>query len=407
MGLVAALLVAAACGGDGGEDEGSEKKSTKGASSSTAASTTTTVPPPLDAASLTWKLKPGGLPDASNLNGITAWKDGFVAIGVDVTTDSTAVWSSDDGMEWTKVEADPEVFIAKEYPADIAIDGAQLLMVGFLNDGAQGRPRAWTSTNGTDWERVEDSSFPATRTGVFTQVNAGEGGFTALLSAEDAKLVTSGDAVTWEVHDSPIAEPGTSSMVNEVVEGGRGYVAVGSTGQRPGDAAVWMSSDGDTWEQATSADLGGDRFQSASAVVATPSGLVAGGSANTGASEDAALWTSTDGTAWKLVSTDTAVFGGPTGGGVDEVIDVDGTLLAVGRGGAGAQPTVGIWTSPDGTTWSAAPSSVEPAGGLIPRVTGVAVTSKAAVALARLTRFNPATGKFVISDLAVYVGSPA
>ena len=403
--LAVAVLVTAAtaCSGDKEKKVGSATTSTS--SRSTSAPSTTTTRAPIDT-TLGWTRLPGRLPDASNLNGVTAWKDGFIAVGVNGVTKSAAIWSSSDGTSWTQLKVDPTVFPAMEFPTDIATDGSRLVIVGFLNDSLRGRPRAWTSTNGTDWQRAQQPSFPAQATGLLSQVGGGKDGFVSILSGpEGATLVTTRDGSTWDVRTSTIAGSDPSTGVADVVAGGPGYVAVGSTGS-PSDAAAWTSSDGNRWTRSNSADLGGERFQSASTAAVTEFGLVAAGSTNTGQTEDAAVWTSPDGKAWTLVSKDAAVFGGPTGEGIDRLTNSNGTLLAAGRGGAGGQPTFGAWTSKDGTTWSKAKTSAALTGGLIPQVTGIAATNTRAVAVARLMRPNPSTGRFDVADLAVFVGPP-
>ncbi len=83
----------------------------------------------------------------------------------------------------------------------------------------------------------------------------------------------------------------------------RGFVAVGHDEvDGEGDAAVWLSRDGKSWQRVPSrGDLGGHGDQMMLGVTSTPAGLVAVGRVtHTDGEIDGAVWTSVDGTSWKL-----------------------------------------------------------------------------------------------------------
>ena len=130
-----------------------------------------------------------------------------------------------------------------------------------------------------------------------------------------------------------------------VVAGGPGLVAVGFAN---GDAAVWTSSTGTSWERidAGAAVFGGTGAQEMNAVVAGGPGLVAVGSSH----GDAAVWTSTDGATWNRVPTDQSALGGT---GSQKMFGVSAgrhRLVAVGYDNGAAA----AWISKDGRTWKRA-----------------------------------------------------
>jgi hypothetical protein len=387
----------AGCGGGG-------SSGAAGGAPATTARATTTTAPALDVATLHWVRKPGGLPDASNLNGITAWKDSFRAIGVDHVTGGAAIWSSDDGTTWQKLDASPPVFLQAEYPTAIVTDGTRLVIIGYKNDGAAGLPRAWVSTNGRTWKRA--TGFPAGSVGFFGKAAAGRAGFAGVLETQTAThIATSKDGMHWTAH--AIAAGESAPVVKQLVETASGYLAVGNVGN-PADAAVWTSARGDTWTRAVSAPLGGAGFQSADAVALGGPGFVVGGVADVGSVEDAAVWTSADGQTWTHVAETPTVFGGANGSGIDNIARVGDELLAVGRASAGASTFgFGVWTSPDGTTWTRRAPDLVVSGGLIPESSGLAVTSKAAVVLTRMEQYDPTSNQFQVKDFGVFVGTAA
>jgi hypothetical protein len=395
-----ALVLIAACGGS------SSKAGTRVPSKRTDPETTSTTVPALDVDSITWTRKTGGLPDAGNLNGLVAWKDSFVAVGVDSTSNSVAIWSSSDGLDWTKVSVDSKIFQANEFPADIATNGDVLVIAGFKNDGQSGRPRAWTSTDGKTWKRAAASAFPSDAAGFFTQIDGNSDGFVALFSGKnEARVATSTDGETWTLHAADIGGSDDSVGVDDAILTPSGYLAVGSAGE-PADGAVWTSADGDTWKRAASPVLGGARFQAANTATNGGPGFVVAGAGNTGSAEFGAIWSSADGNVWKLAPQTAALFGGRYGSGIDAIANVNGKLLAVGHASGGdGRHVLGIWTSADGTKWKRVAAGPELSDSNAASVTGLAATSKAVVALARLQEFDVSSGRFVTRDLGVYVGT--
>jgi hypothetical protein len=189
-----------------------------------------------------------------------------------------AVWTSVDGLTWSRVPHDPSVFgewEADQGPvsapmhglsarmADVTTGGPGLVIVGDVYRGGwgTGRGAAWTSSDGRTWS----------------------------LATETIEAVA----------------------VNGVTAGGPGLVAVGMASETPTPspanetwmAAVWTSTDGATWSRVPPQPevLGGPDMQGMGTVATGGPGLVAVG----GSSQGLTAWTSTDGTTWSLMDTAT------------------------------------------------------------------------------------------------------
>jgi len=170
--------------------------------------------------------------------------------------------------------------------------------------------------------------------------------------------------ISWErVPEQASLEDG---WIAAVAEGDSGYVAVGGTGACPtmgeceADAAVWLSSDGVTWERIESSLFAGqttreysdgtvlDGEQYMNDVAWGPSGFVAVGNVQVvnpdrpvGWLGQPAIWLSPDGRQWDLLPYDEELFAGIEG--LWRVVTFDGRFVAVGGSSA--------WLSNDGINW--------------------------------------------------------
>lgn len=168
----------------------------------------------------------------------------------------------------------------------------------------------------------------------------------------DGRLVVVGDGMAWSSDDGetwieasvPGTEPspsfpGLDVGIRDVVEGGPGLVAVGSSPQDglPNGAAVWTSPDGSSWSKAPGQpnETGGGTLN---AVIEAGPGLVAVGAEQVFTSEDGLTWTA----ASQNLPTEPPFFGWLT-----DVTSGGPGLVAV-----GSQGNAAVWTSPDGLTWS-------------------------------------------------------
>ena len=216
------------------------------------------------------------------MSGVTAGGPGLVAVGQDV------VWTSPDGITWSKV------VLTGASMKSVTSGGPGLVAVG---DGVL------TSSDGLTWSRAEgdERAFD----GLMLSVSVGGPGLVAVgieaaQDRPDAAVWTSRDGLTWSrvAHDPAVF--GDAEMWG-VTAGGPGIVAVGRTGD--GDAAVWTSPDGIIWSRAIDMVLGGAGEQAMSSVTVTDEGLTAVGW-DEASGDDAAVWTSPDGVLWSRVPPD-------------------------------------------------------------------------------------------------------
>jgi len=280
---------------------------------------------------------------SQHMFGVTAGGPGLVAVGRDGPAvdgeGHAAVWTSPDGLTWSRVPHDEAVFggPGEQRMVDVAVGGPGLVAVGFdrTTDNTEGDAAVWTSPDGLTWSRIP--------------------------------------------HDEAVFGGDSRQMMLSVTVGGPGLVAVGSDGnddsdfdrridESAADAAVWTSPDGLTWSRVPhdEAVFGGPGAQRMVDVAVGGPGLVAVGSVTETLDgfyelSDAAVWTSLDGFTWSRVPDDEAVFS--TSGALG---DKDEAMLSVTAGGPGVV-AVGfdsvddcgwdsaVWTSPDGLTWSRVP----------------------------------------------------
>ena len=323
--LVVIALVAAACEGTGDR---------------MAQTSTTTSPapiatrPPVDVSSLSWSRVARddavlGRDGDQSMNSVTSGGPGFVAAGADDSDGDpdAAVWTSTDGITWSRVPHDEAVFGGDDDQSmsSLIAGGPGLVAAGADGTNLRGLnidAAVWTSIDGFTWSRVPHED------GIF----GGDG----------------------------------DQLINSVVVGGPGLVAVGSETIRfDVDAAVWTSSDGITWSRVPhdEAVFGGRRDQVMLSVVAGSPGLVAVGSAGTGGDHDAAVWTSPDGIGWSRVVHDEEVFGGESIQVMHHVTVAGPGLVALGLDGPFDASSAAAWTSSDGISWSRVPHDEELFGG--------------------------------------------
>jgi len=328
------------------------------------------------------------------MDGIVAGGPGLVAVGRDLSAGeggAAAVWTSPDGLTWTRVPHDEAVFGGPnwEYMWAVVVGGPGLVAVGVDSPGGIDRNAAvWTSPDGLTWTRVphDEAVFGGPRAQAMTAVVVGGPGLVAVGydeggggwedgggRAKDAAVWTSPDGLTWtRVPDDEAVFGGPNSQrMNGIAAGGPGLVAVGYDNSAAGwagengNAAVWTSPDGLTWTRAPEGEVFGDyRWQTMSAVVAGGPGLVAVGYDGTATNHDAAVWTSPDGLTWTRVPHDEAVFGGPNAQAMNAVVAGGPGLVAVGYAGVANDPDGAVWTSPDGVTWTRVPHEASVFGGL-------------------------------------------
>ncbi len=168
---------------------------------------------------------------------------------VECPESNAAVWTSVDGVEWSRVPHDPAVFGTPEIGSeifDVAVGESGLVAVGGTPaDGAM----AWISTDGLTWIPMpSDPGLFNGDEGMNAVVNAGEGFVAVGQEADRAAAWYSADGVTWtqmNASDEAFGGPMTSAMMDVAVVG-PGLVAVGwEWGESSGwTAAVWIAEPG-------------------------------------------------------------------------------------------------------------------------------------------------------------------
>ena len=203
------------------------------------------------------------------------------------------------------------------------------------------------------WTRVADSAFPLR--GAMRSVTAGGPGVVAVGHDDgsgQAAVWTSTDGLSWDRVRGQTESLGGGSrhIMYSVTRGGPGLAAVGADAGQ-GRPAAWTSVDGRAWTRSAIADLdvAGKGIREMRSVAAGGPGLVAVGYDQT--RRAAAVWTSTTGESWERLAHDEAVFGGDGQQLMSEVICGGPGLVAVGRARASRQTGL-IWVSDDGLTWT-------------------------------------------------------
>jgi len=252
---------------------------------------------------------------------------------------------------WSRWPTDPAVFDQAAVADVVSLNGT-LFAVGSTVNCNPCDARVWMSRNGVDWTPV----FTDQSGGVMVAAAAGEHGIVAVgeTITEDRAIATawaSPDGVSWVRGALP-----DGLQAWDVAAGGPGYVAVGYVQRVEGDtfyddAAVWTSTDGSVWTRvADDADLFTNAWIFPPAT--TADGLVAIGSAPVSYETDEegfgwyehtlGVWTSPDGVDWThrdVGDVDVDVWMG-------EMMDA----VTVGDSFLFASPN-GLWFSTDLTEW--------------------------------------------------------
>lgn len=283
---------------------------------------------------------------------------GLVAVGMAFDGDDrdAAVWLSADGITWTRAaHADldePE----GQTMWSVATGGPGLVAVGFGGPDDDQDAAIWTSHDGVSWTRVphDETTFGASV--AFAVATHGDvivaTGFAADAGATNAAVWVSSDGVSWSrvPHDDATLGGSGEQVMYGVASTTNGLVAVGSDGDR---AAVWASSDGATWARVMDPTLAGRGTLFMSAVTTGGPGLVAAGVGWEHDRPSAAVWTSTDGRTWNRVTHDEATFGGGGWPSMQALAANESGVVVVGMDlSDDPYGDAAVWTSPDGISWS-------------------------------------------------------
>lgn len=255
-----------------------------------------------------------GGPGGQAMWGVTAWEGGFIAVGVDGTSSAlgssedwtpqeAAVWTSPDGVSWSRVPHDETAFAGpgRQEMFDVAASGTGLVAIGFDEEGPMNGSSEdqaiWVSEDGIAWSQVFGFGV-----GWMNDIESAPSGFVGVGELSGSAAWTSADGLTWSLSpDSPLDRDGRFMV--SIARQGVKHVAVSGRGDG-GDIAVWRSDDGVNWAFLSEvySPTGIERFMP-TAVAASNSGFVVAASDRIGLYSEseaatAAVWTSTDGVSW-------------------------------------------------------------------------------------------------------------
>ena len=153
-----------------------------------------------------------------------------------------AVWTSVDGVVWSRVPHDDSVFgRGNDAMVSVTAGGPGLVAVGY----SFGCSPVWTSVDGITWSQVPDA-VPGACNRVMREVIVAGPGLVAV--GHGAASWTSVDGITWtQVPDDQSNLGNDGQRIYSVAESDSGLVAVGAVGLNitggNGNAAVWLWND--------------------------------------------------------------------------------------------------------------------------------------------------------------------
>jgi uncharacterized protein YjdB len=266
------------------------------------------------------------------------------------TSDSfNDVWSSFNGITWTRLGAQPPPFAAREDHQLVAFNGRLWLIGGVTQLTDQRHNDVWSTTDGFTWTlATANAAFSPRRDHRVTVFNGrmwltgGSSGAFDSTTLDDAW--SSADGVTWR----PEAALGSGPRRQHasIAYGGRLYLAGGYDGTASrGD--VWSTSDGVNWVQDAAMSPFGKRTRGSLIPYRGRVWLLSGWGAIR-AKNDA--WSTTDLVTWNFEHTG-APFPQERPG---RLIAYDNRLWLLGPGNDG---TMEVWSSPDGGEWTKMPGT--------------------------------------------------
>lgn len=274
--------------------------------------------------------------------------DHLYAVGRYEVMTGSATWVSTDEVTWRRV--DNSVFQALSYgifkaPAAV-IDGGQGLIVAAnafaaADSGPVAAANLWTSADGLTWNPIPDPNGVFDGAGIMGLARRGSSLVAVGLrygpgSSFRGAAWYSTDGSTWHAAPDHNMVFANSTVIDQVVAGDHGLLALGHQGEKD---VLWRSSDGSRWHLVTNApgpgtgsqESGSSLAGSIAGVVGAGPGFVAVGQADNAS----AVWTSVDGSHWRRVASDATfggevTFGGPSGlDTADALVEAGDSLVAV------------------------------------------------------------------------------
>jgi hypothetical protein len=308
-----------------------------------------------------------GRPGVQQLTGVTHGSAGWLAVGgvTAAAAQHPVVLSSAAGRSWQAADGEAAFGGPGLVTEQAAAGPGGYVIVGYQDVEAAGTAptsanrtvaAAWWSAGLTGWERAGDAAAGALEgsagSGASEQmlsVVARSGGFIAVGSdGNQAAVWLSPDGRTWRQAHLPVPVGSASAVLQHVATGGRTVVAVGTAVTTAGLRLPFAASSPDggaTWTETALPVPAG--LASVTALAAAGGGFTATGTfGSTPGHQDVVVWTSENGTAWTAA---TPTGQGLTGPGVQAITSLalsGSTLTGVGftASPAGEQPV--FWQSP-------------------------------------------------------------
>jgi hypothetical protein len=275
-----------------------------------------------------------------------------------------AVWIGADSTEWRPVTDAAFAAAGNQEATDAVAVPGRLVVVGSDASAGDHDAAVWTlEDDAVSWSRV-DPNGPGIREpgdqwvrGVtWTGSEVVAVGYSRIEGDEDVAIWVSSDTRHWsQLTPSNLGRPGNQQMAT-VTTSDDHVVAAGFAGSPAGrDAAVWLSRDGVDWNRVADPDLGGEGDQQINALLVGGPGLIAVGQETTVGDQNAAVWVSADGRAWERVEDPTGALQGPGSQQMSTVASVNGLIVAAGTDVVDSTQDAAVWTSTDGTSWTREP----------------------------------------------------
>jgi hypothetical protein len=229
--------------------------------------------------------------------------------------------------------------------------------------GGNATPPASVKGATLTWRRVSDPSLGGAEDQKINAISQTGGSTTTFVAAgysgHDAAVWISTDGVTWQKSQAGLGGPG--DQVISGINASKPWTAVGrDTSSGDSDAAVWNSPDARTWVKVNDAALGGPGDQVIYRVTGTKFGQIAVGSDSRNGDADVAFWIHKSGP-WQEVT------GGALGGAGNQVAyrvkAIGNRLVAVGTDDAGGNLDAAVWVSIDAANWLRVPDPNGQLGG--------------------------------------------
>ncbi len=266
-----------------------------------------------------------------------------------------AIWAPINGAKWERRTMPLPSGVDSQKLQGLAQRDGELVAVGWQKANGTQAAAVWTSSDGGEsWKLIDQGASGSLANRV---ANVG-GQFVAVgLSGSNAALWSSRDGMTWTQDTTGVFSAGRdqSLALRDIFEGRSHAVAVGED-SLAGAAAWYLVKPNGGWTRAEVKDA--HEGQALISVTGGPDKFVAVGYDTVNGGDDAAIWTSSDGTTWDRAPTKRALHqnGDQRMRGVVYIPHVG--FVAVGVDG----PDAAVWTSGDGLVWTRSKAALSGSG---------------------------------------------